>query len=75
MRLPLFLHIKRRIHIINVLLIELFAQELKRFTKSLEVNDLTLPKEFDNIIYIRVVAQAQDVVIGHPCLLFWCDHP
>lgn len=62
-------HIKSRIHKVYVLLIELFAQQLDSFTKTLEVHDLPLPKEFDYIIHIRVIRQPQNVVVGYACFL------
>ena len=40
------------------------------FTEALEVDDLPLPQETNNIADIRVIRQAQNVVIGHPCFLF-----
>ncbi len=69
------LHIKCRIHAVNILLIQLFAQKLDGFSKTLEVYNLPFPKEPDHIIHIRVIAEPEDVIIGHPGLLLWCDHP
>ena len=47
--------IESRIHIIHIFLIQFFSEQLHRFAKSLEVNDLTFSQETDNIIYIRVI--------------------
>ena len=35
------------------------------------MDNLPLPEEFDDVIDIGVVAQAQNVVIGDPSLLLW----
>lgn len=43
-----------------------------RFAESLEVDDFSLPQEPDYIVYIRVVRQAKDVVIGDASLLLCC---
>ena len=59
------------IHIIHILLIQLFPQELDCFTEALEVDNLPFPQEFDYIIYIRIVAEPEDIVIGGTCLLLW----
>ena len=56
---------------VNILLIQFFAKQLHRFAKALEVYDLALTEELDHIIYIRVIAEPEDVVIGDPCLLLW----
>ena len=42
---------------------------MQALAEALEVDDLPLPKEPDNIVYVRVVAEAEDVVVGHPGLL------
>ena len=51
----LSLHIKSRVHIIHILLVQLFPQELDGLAEALEVDDLPLPQEFDRIIHIRVI--------------------
>lgn len=40
------------------------------FTKALEVDDLPLPQEADDIVYVGIVAETQDVIVGDPGLLF-----
>ena len=40
-----------------------------RFAKPLEVDDLPLPQEADYVVYIRVVGQPENVIVGEPCLL------
>ena len=37
------------------------------------MHHLPLAQEFDDVVYIRIVAQTEDVVVGHPGLLLWCD--
>ena len=63
--------VDRWIHEINISAVQFFAQELDRFAESLEVYDLPLPEELDHIVHIGVVAEPQDVVIGHTGFLLW----
>ena len=65
------LNIKGRIHKVHILLVQLLPQQLNRFSKALEMNDLPFPQEFDHIIYIRIIGKPQDIVIGHPGFLLW----
>lgn len=65
------LQIKRRVHIINVFLVQFLAQKLHGFSKTLEVNNLPFTEEFDHIIHIWIVRQAENIIIGYPRLLFW----
>ena len=37
------------------------------------MNHLALAKEPDHVVYVRVVGQAQDVVVGRAGLLLWYD--
>jgi len=64
------LHIDRWIHKVHISLVQLFPQPLQALAEALEVDDLPFPQEADNVVYVRVVAEAEDVVIGHPGLLF-----
>ena len=52
---PQLLHIKGRVHIIHILLVQFFPQKLGGFPKSLEMDDLPLPEEFNGIIHIRII--------------------
>ena len=70
-RTRIFLHIEGRIHIIHVFLIQLFPQALHRLAESLEMDHFPFPKEFDHIVHIRIIAEPQNVVIGHTRLLLW----
>jgi len=57
--------IDRRIHEIYVPAVQLFPQELDGFPESLKMDDLPLPEELDHIVHIRIIAEPQDIVIGH----------
>ena len=65
------LHIEGRVHIVDVLLIQLFTQQLDCFAKPLEMNDFPFSQELDHIVYIRVITEPQDIIIGGAGLLFW----
>ena len=69
LRIPI-LHINGRVHIVHVLLVELFPKELNRFTKSLEVDDLPLPQELDSVVDIGVITKPEDIVVSGPGFLF-----
>ena len=66
-----FLHIKRRVHIVYVLLIQFFPKQLNCLAKTLEVYDFPFPEELDHIVYVRIVRQPQNIVIGDPSFLLW----
>ena len=68
---PIFLHVKSRIYGIDILLIQLLPQELCGLAKPLEMNDFPFPKEFDHVVYVRIVGQAQNVIVGYSCFLLW----
>ena len=65
------LHIDCRIHKVYILPIQLLTQEFHGLAEPLEMDDLPLPEETDDVVDVRVVADAQDVVISHPRLLLW----
>jgi hypothetical protein len=54
--------------------VHLFLAQADAFTEPLEVDNLPLPQEADYVVYIRVVGQAEDVIVGEPGLLLWCNH-
>ena len=68
----MFLLVKRRIHIVDILLAEFILRQAQAFSEPLEVYDLTRTQEFDDIVDIRIITQTQDVVIGNACLLLCC---
>lgn len=41
----------------------------KAFAEALEVDHLPLAQELDDVVHVRVVTEAEDVVVGHPGLL------
>ena len=69
---PFFL-VQRRIHVVDVLLVELFAQQLNGLAEALEMDDLALAQEADDVVDVRVVGKAQNVVIRHARLLLGCN--
>ena len=68
------LNIDGRVHIIHILLIQLFPQQLHGFSETLEVYNLPLPQEFDYIIHIGIITQPQNIIVSYPCFLFCCYH-
>ena len=69
----LLLQVNCRIHTINVFLIQFLPKKLHGFSKSLEMNNLTLPEEFYHIVDIRVIRQPKDIIIGHSGFLLCCN--
>ena len=58
-----------RIHVVDVLLAQLLLGQTEPFAEALEVDNLPGPEEPDGVGDVRVVAEAEDVVVGHPGLL------
>ena len=67
------LFVESRIGEVDVFLIHALLGQSDCFTETLEVHDFPLTQETDHIVDIRVVRQAEDVVIGKAGLLFCCD--
>ena len=44
------------------------------FAEALEVDDFPGPKEFDGVADVRVIGEAENVVIGYTGFLLWCNH-
>ena len=65
------LHIERGIHIVNILLIQFFPEQLHGFSETLEMHDFPLPQELDHIIDIGIIRQSENVIVGDPSFLFW----
>ena len=40
-----------------------------RLAEALKVHDFALAEEFDNVVYVGVVGEAKNVVVGHARLL------
>ena len=68
-----YLFIKRRIGRIEILLIHLLNSAAKPLTEALIMDYFSLPQELYDVVYVWIVAEPQDVVIGHTGLLLCCD--
>ena len=64
-----FLHIKSRIHEVNIFLVQFFTQQLNCLTETLEVNNFPGTQELNDVIHIRVVADSQNIIVGSASLL------
>ena len=67
----ILLQIDGGVHAVDISLIQLPAQQIQSFPKSLEMDHLPLPEELDDVVDVRIIAQTQDVVVGDPGLLLW----
>ena len=65
------LHIKSRVHIVDIFLIQFLPQQLHGLTEPLEMDDLPFPQELDHIIDIGIIGQPENIVVGHTGFLFW----
>ena len=65
------LHIKCRIHIVHILLVQFLTQQFNGFSEPLEVDNFPLSQEFDDIVHVRIIRKPEDVVISDPSLLLW----
>lgn len=66
--------VERRIGEIDVVLFRhAVLGKPQAFAESLEMNDLSLPQKFNDVIHVRIVAETENIVIGDAGLLFWCD--
>lgn len=68
-----YLFIKRRIGRIEIFLIHLLNSAAKPLTEALIMDDLPLAQELYDVVYVWIVAEPQDVVIGRARLLLWGD--
>lgn len=66
--------VKSRVGEIDIFGVHFLLAQADTLTEPLEVDDLPLPQEADHVVYIRVVGQAEDVIVGEPGLLLWCNH-
>ena len=66
------LQIKFRVDGVEVLAVQILLDESERFTESLIMYDLAFSQETDRVEDVRVVAHAEDVVIGGAGFLFRC---
>lgn len=68
-----YLFIKRRIGRIEILLIHLLNSAAKPLTEALIMDYFPLPQELYDVVYVWIVAEPQDIVIGRARLLL-CRH-
>ena len=73
-RLAFRLCVEAGVDIVNVFLIHPFFGKTEAFAEALEVHDFTGPQELDHVIYVRIIGQTQDVVIGNTSFLLCCNH-
>jgi len=65
--------IKRGVVAVDVLVIGPLLDLAQAISKALIMDDLALTQEFDGIAHVRVIRQAQNVVVGHARLLLCCQ--
>lgn len=66
--------VKTRIHLIEVLTIQLILKRLEGFSEPLEVHHFSRPQEPDRIRNLRNIPHnPQDIVVGASGFLFWGD--
>ena len=65
--------VKARIESIEILFIKLFLDRTECFTEPLEMHDFSFSQEFERLTNIRVVDQAEKVVVGCSGFLLWHD--
>ena len=58
---------------VDVFGVHALLAQAQALAKALEVDDLPLPQEADDVVYVGIIAETQDVIVGDPGLLFWCD--
>lgn len=63
------LFVEGRVHIVHIFFVHAVLGQPQSLAKALEVDDLSGPQETDGVGDIRIVAHAQNVVIGKPGLL------
>jgi hypothetical protein len=68
------LFVESRVHIVNVFRIHFVFCKSQSFTETLEVNNFPGPEKFDDVADVRVVGEAEDIVVGYAGFLLWCNH-
>ena len=64
-----FLFIKRRVDCVEVLAVEVILSDSQGVSKALIVHDFALAQIAQRVTHVGVVAQADEVVVGHARLL------
>ena len=67
------LFVEAGIEIVDILFVQFVFGQAQSLAEALEVNDLPLTQEADDVVDIRIVGHAQDVVVGDTGLLLCCD--
>lgn len=65
--------IEGRVDEVEIFLVHLLLGQAQALAEALEMHDLPGPQELDDIVDVRVVGQAQDVVIRYARLLLCCN--
>ncbi len=69
----LALFVKGGIHEVDILITQSVLCETQAFAESLEVYNLPGTEETDGVIYVGIIAEAENVVVGDACFLLCCD--
>ncbi len=67
------LFVKGGVGEVHIFLIHPLLGQRDSLTEALEVDNFPLPQEADHIVHVRVVGQAENVVVGKAGLLLCCD--
>lgn len=62
--------VKGRVIEVDIFRVHFFFTELQAFAEPLEVHDLPFPEEADRVVHVRIVGEAEDIVVGQASLLF-----
>ena len=69
----LFLFVEGGVDRVYVLLIHLLARQPERLAEALVVDDLALAQEAYDVVDVRIVGEAEDIVVGDARLLLRAD--
>ena len=61
--------IKGRVKGVEVFAVEIILCNAKRIAEALVVHQLALTQILDRLAHVGIVHHAQDIIIGHACLL------
>ena len=65
--------IDRRVEGIVILCVQVLLHNTQRIAETLEMHNFTRTQELERLAHIRVVDQAQQIVVGCAGFLFCCD--
>ena len=66
-------HIEGRIERIEIPAVQFLLSDAQQFAESLIMNDFPFPQEFNGFTDVIILDNAQNIVIGAPGFLLWCD--